>query len=70
MNLVIFSAMMRLPSTYTKAQKIERARNVISILGLSKVRNTEVGSSTKRGVSGGERKRCAVGVELVTSPKL
>lgn len=62
---------MRLSSkTYTKAQKIERARHVMEILGLSKVRDSRVGSSSKRGVSGGERKRCAVGVELVTSPKL
>lgn len=62
--------MLRLPKTYTKAQKIERAKAVIETLGLSKVRGTKVGSSTNRGVSGGERKRCSVGVELVTSPKL
>ena len=68
---VIFSAMLRLPSTaYTKAQKIARARQIIEILGLSKVKDSRVGSSIRRGISGGERKRCAVGVELVTSPKL
>lgn len=62
--------MLRLPNTYTKAQKIARAKSIIDTLGLSKVRDTKVGSSSDRGVSGGERKRCAVGVELVTSPKL
>ncbi|KAI5808795.1 P-loop containing nucleoside triphosphate hydrolase protein [Peziza echinospora] len=68
---IIFSAMLRLPSsTYTKAQKIARARQIIEILGLSKVKDSRVGSSIRRGISGGERKRCAVGVELVTSPKL
>lgn len=67
---IIFSAMLRLPNTYTKAQKIARAKNIMYTLGLSNVRDTKVGSSSSRGVSGGERKRCAVGVELVTSPKL
>ncbi|KAF8456119.1 ABC-2 type transporter-domain-containing protein [Kalaharituber pfeilii] len=62
--------MVRLPSSYSKEQKIQRARSIIEILGLSKVRDSRVGSVTERGISGGERKRCAVGVELVTSPKL
>ena len=68
---VIISAMLRLPSkNYTKAQKIQRARDVIETLGLTRVKDSRVGSSENRGVSGGERKRCAVGVELVTDPKL
>lgn len=33
--------------------------------GLSKVRNTYVGSSLVRGVSGGERKRVNIATELV-----
>ncbi|RPA77999.1 hypothetical protein BJ508DRAFT_416734 [Ascobolus immersus RN42] len=68
---IIFSAMMRLPAkTYSRKQKIERAREVIDMLGLTKVKDTWVGSDSKRGVSGGERKRTSVGVELVTAPKL
>ncbi|KAF8422453.1 P-loop containing nucleoside triphosphate hydrolase protein [Tirmania nivea] len=67
---IVFSAMVRLPNTYTKAQKIARAKSVIDTLSLSKVKDTKVGSSLTRGVSGGERKRCAIGVELVTSPRL
>lgn len=68
---IIFSAMTRLPSkAFSKKQKIERANEVIDMLGLSKVKDTLVGSEQKRGVSGGERKRVAVGVELVTLPKL
>jgi ABC-type multidrug transport system ATPase subunit len=65
-----FNAMTRLPRSYSAAQKLERARNVMETLGLKGVRDTKVGSTVKRGLSGGERKRVAVGCELVTSPKL
>jgi ABC-type multidrug transport system ATPase subunit len=39
-------------------------------LGLMKVENSRIGSIGKRGISGGERKRVAIGVELVTSPRV
>lgn len=65
-----FSAMTRLPRSYTTAQKLERAEAVLQTLNLDRVRDSRVGSEAKRGVSGGERKRVAVGCELVTSPKL
>lgn len=65
-----FSAMTRLPRSYPAAQKLERAQDVLQTLGLDRVRDTRVGSGAKRGASGGERKRVAVGCELVTSPKL
>src|SRR5689334_9245144 len=68
---ITFSALTRLPSEiFTKPQKIARAAHVLDLLGLSKCKDTKVGSEQKRGVSGGERKRTAVGVELVTFPKL
>jgi ABC-type multidrug transport system ATPase subunit len=65
-----FSAMTRLPRSYSAAQKLERAQIVLRTLNLEKARDTKVGSDAKRGASGGERKRVAVGCELVTSPKL
>ena len=32
--------------------------------------NSQIGSLTRRTISGGERKRTAIGVELVTDPSL
>jgi ATP-binding cassette subfamily G (WHITE) protein 2 len=37
-------------------------------LGLEKCANTMIGTDFKRGVSGGERKRTNIGMELVLSP--
>lgn len=68
---ITFSAMTRLPSKeFSKKQKVDRANEIVSMLGLDKAKDTLVGSDTVRGVSGGERKRVSVGVEIVTFPKL
>lgn len=45
-------------STHTINEKVE---NIIRELGLTKAVNTIIGSGTRRGVSGGERKRTAIG---------
>jgi ATP-binding cassette subfamily G (WHITE) protein 2 len=47
-----------------------RVDQIIHELGLKKVENTYIGNAFLRGVSGGERKRVNIGVELVTDPSL
>lgn len=37
---------------------------------LTKCSNTRIGNSLVRGISGGERKRTSIGVELLTDPAL
>ena len=54
----------------TPAKREARAESVLETLGLSDVGDTRVGSALKRGVSGGERRRTALGVELVLIPSL
>ena len=39
-------------------------------LGLIECANTVVGNQLIRGISGGERKRTSIGVELLTNPSL
>lgn len=51
-------------------EKQERVDGVISALGLEKCRDTLVGGPTRRGVSGGERKRVSVGHELLINPSV
>lgn len=39
-------------------------------MGLTKATNTIIGDERARGVSGGERKRVAIGVELISNPSV
>lgn len=53
------------------AEKREkRIETMIDDLNLRKVADSRVGTPLKRGISGGERRRLAIGIEIVTSPKL
>ncbi|NXC19097.1 ABCG2 protein, partial [Corythaeola cristata] len=63
-----FSAALRLPSSITVKEKKERVTQIITELGLNKVADAKVGTELIRGVSGGERKRTNIGMELITEP--
>lgn len=65
-----FAADFKLPSTLSHGEKRAIVDRVIDLLGLAKVRHSRIGSETKRGISGGEKKRVAIGIELVTFPGL
>lgn len=67
---ILFAARLALPSTVTETQKAARVEKIIQELGLSKAADTYIGSELVRGVSGGERRRAAIGLELVTDPSL
>ena len=47
-----------------------KVEEVIEALNLKGCQNTKVGSDLNRGISGGEKKRTAVGIELLTDPSL
>ncbi|XP_066548882.1 broad substrate specificity ATP-binding cassette transporter ABCG2-like isoform X2 [Amia ocellicauda] len=65
---LLFSAALRLPTSISFKDKEERVANVISELGLTRVADSRVGTHLIRGVSGGERKRTSIGMELITEP--
>eukprot|EP00299_Pterocystis_sp_00344_P019144 c9525_g1_i1.p1 GENE.c9525_g1_i1~~c9525_g1_i1.p1 ORF type:complete len:599 (+),score=142.03 c9525_g1_i1:29-1825(+) len=65
-----FSAALRIPNSISKQQKESLVSSMIVELGLEKCADTLIGSALIKGVSGGERKRTSVGVELVTNPSL
>lgn len=58
-------ALMRLPSTYTWQDCREMTRGCCELLQLEHVMNSVVGSVEQRGISGGQRKRVNIGLELV-----
>ena len=63
-----FAAKLKLPGTM--ADKMARVRLLIEDLKLYKCRDTKIGGPLVKGVSGGERKRTSIGVELITDPSL
>ncbi|KAM7021997.1 broad substrate specificity ATP-binding cassette transporter ABCG2 [Passerculus sandwichensis] len=65
-----FSAALRLPKSVKEHEKNERVNQIIKELGLSKVADSKVGTQFTRGVSGGERKRTNIGMELITDPAI
>eukprot|EP01117_Protostelium_nocturnum_P009679 TRINITY_DN3458_c0_g1_i2.p1 TRINITY_DN3458_c0_g1~~TRINITY_DN3458_c0_g1_i2.p1 ORF type:complete len:737 (+),score=278.39 TRINITY_DN3458_c0_g1_i2:136-2346(+) len=65
-----YTARLRLPGNMTKEKIKERVSQLIDVLNLSKARNTIIGGGFIRGVSGGERKRVNIGLELLTNPSL
>ncbi|CAF1440868.1 unnamed protein product [Adineta steineri] len=67
---LIFSANTRLPRNVKSNDKIAIADEVIEQLGLKKCADQKVGNEMKRGISGGERRRTNIGMELVLSPKV
>uniref|UniRef100_A0A8C4H8S4 ABC transporter domain-containing protein n=1 Tax=Dicentrarchus labrax TaxID=13489 RepID=A0A8C4H8S4_DICLA len=68
---LLFSANLRLkPQHHSSTDKKQRVDAIIQDLGLTDCADTKIGTEFLRGVSGGERKRCSIGMELITSPSL
>ncbi|XP_077444626.1 broad substrate specificity ATP-binding cassette transporter ABCG2 [Stigmatopora argus] len=63
-----FSAALRLPSNVSRAVKEQKIEQLIHQLGLSRVADFRVGTQLIRGISGGERKRTNIGMELIIDP--
>ncbi|XP_053088790.1 broad substrate specificity ATP-binding cassette transporter ABCG2d [Pangasianodon hypophthalmus] len=65
-----FSAALRLSSSVKQKEKEARVNRLISELGLSKVADRRVGTQLIRGISGGERKRTSIGMEMIIDPSV
>ncbi|XP_074322369.1 ABC transporter G family member 23 [Apium graveolens] len=62
-----FSAMFRLKEISIKERE-ERVESLMYELGLVHVANSFIGDEEKRGISGGERKRVSIGVDVIHDP--
>ncbi|GER51893.1 ABC-2 type transporter family protein [Striga asiatica] len=67
---LIYTALLRLPSSLSSAEKARHAVAVGAQLGLSRCWDSIVGGPLMRGVSGGERKRVSIGQEMLINPGL
>ena len=65
-----FRIHLKLGSRLDKKARDEMAHDLMKQLGLLNAADTVVGSTKIRGISGGERKRLSIAVELISSPSL
>jgi ABC-type multidrug transport system ATPase subunit len=70
-EILEFAANLRIPNTFSGQEKVDRVNIILKELNLVNCQNTRVGApGIKRGISGGERKRVAIGAEIVDNPSL
>ena len=67
---IYFSAKLRLPRSTPEKDIVKLTNHMLEELGLTHCADTIVGGPLLKGISGGERKRTSVGVELVVRPKM
>eukprot|EP01097_Dermamoeba_algensis_P008191 TRINITY_DN535_c0_g2_i1.p1 TRINITY_DN535_c0_g2~~TRINITY_DN535_c0_g2_i1.p1 ORF type:complete len:502 (-),score=110.74 TRINITY_DN535_c0_g2_i1:891-2396(-) len=65
---LLYCAKLRLPSSISDTEKEKTVARIIKQLGLTRCAANRVGDQMTRGISGGERKRASIGIELVTDP--
>jgi ATP-binding cassette subfamily G (WHITE) protein 2 len=67
---LMYTAELRLPRTFTNTERKERVEDVMKDLGLLHARHDIIGSQMKQGISGSERKRLCVCMQLLNRPQL
>lgn len=65
-----YAAQLRLPSSLSNAQRMSRINEVLVLMGIEHTRKVIVGNTRRKGISGGERKRVCVAIEILNRPKL
>ncbi|MBS1489653.1 MAG: ATP-binding cassette domain-containing protein [Bacteroidetes bacterium] len=55
---------------FTHQQIVEKVETVLTNLGLSEIKNSKVGSPLQKTISGGQRKRLNIGLELLREPTI
>ncbi|XP_015970173.1 ABC transporter G family member 20 [Arachis duranensis] len=65
---LMFSAEFRLPRSLSRSKKKARVHALIDQLGLRNAATTVIGDEGHRGVSGGERRRVSIGIDIIHDP--
>ena len=67
---VLYSALLRLPREMSLEAKKFRTLETMHELGILGIKDSRIGSSGRRSISGGEKRRVSIACELVTSPSI
>ncbi|EEH43518.2 uncharacterized protein PADG_08138 [Paracoccidioides brasiliensis Pb18] len=65
-----FAAGLRLPSWMSKGEKNRRAEDILLRMGLKDCANNLIGSDLIKGISGGEKRRVSIAIQILTDPKV
>ena len=65
-----YAARLRLPSWMPTEEKIRRAEEVLLKLGLKDCADTLIGHEFIKGISGGEKRRVSIAIQVLTSPSI
>ncbi|KAF0392430.1 ABC transporter [Gigaspora margarita] len=67
---ILYSALLRLPAEMTIDAKKYRVIETMKELGIIDIRDSKIGDTGTRSISGGEKRRVSIACELVTSPSI
>jgi ABC-type multidrug transport system ATPase subunit len=67
---IMFSSLLKNKSSVSHSMRFKMVDEVIAVLGLEKCRNSVIGDQETRGVSGGQRKRVSIALEIVANPSI
>lgn len=67
---VLYSALLRLPREMSYEAKVYRTLQTMEELGILGIKDSRIGESGKRSISGGEKRRVSIACELVTGPSI
>lgn len=67
---VYYSAQLQLPDSMPRSEKKERAEATIREMGLQDSVNTRIGGWSSKGLSGGQKRRVSICIEILTRPKI
>ena len=65
-----YAASLRLPKWMSKEQKRNRAEDVILKMGLKDCADNLIGNYTTKGISGGEKRRVTIAVQILNEPRV
>ena len=67
---ILYSALLRLPREMSIEAKKFRTLETMNELGILHIKDSRIGDSGHRSISGGEKRRVSIACELVTSPSI
>lgn len=67
---VRYAAWTRIPDTMSAVEREERVQSLLKMMGIDHVKDSYVGDAMLKGISGGQKKRLSVAVEIVNLPSI